>query len=346
MRKEYDLEKTLPSNIKDFINLIDFDEDLNNSVNIAFEGYKKNVSKLTKINKSLEIKQAFYIHNEINSVTTSFEIEDESINENNSAEDVVKKLYKDKDFCKYFNTNLIKNMKSVNKVMINDKSVNPGKFRSELKRHCVIQRPNDVILPISHENTKKYIEVLNQFNTMNINYNDRFVNSWVIHCFFESIHPFSDGNGRVGRFLLNNNINIFDECEIFFDETLLIFKGEYYHNIHLLDCNISYYDSINWFLNIVLKTIKSYNQKIDDIINIYSKLKESVFINYKKYKDVLSMLFACNYDNSVSYLDLRENLTMIKTKKTLDRLIDRLIDDGIIKEYKQKGFKLESIYLP
>ena len=107
----------------------------------------------------------------------------------------------------------------------------------------------------------------------------------------------------------------------------------------MLNYNKNYYESINWFLSIVLKTIKLYNQKIENTVSSYHKLNDETFKEYKKYKEVLSMLFSCN--EIVTYNDIRNNLLHIKAKKTIDILVFDLIDDKILLEVKEKQYKLE-----
>lgn len=60
-----------------------------------------------------------------------------------------------------------------------------------------------VFIPPSYTETKKYMdELIDYMNDVNDGINP-LVKAAIIHSQFESIHPFEDGNGRVGRLLIS-----------------------------------------------------------------------------------------------------------------------------------------------
>ena len=74
---------------------------------------------------------------------------------------------------------------------------NPGQFRRV--QNQIGSPASYVPPPINHLNGcldafEKYFHSEHRF--------DPFVESFMVHCQFEAIHPFGDGNGRVGRPLL------------------------------------------------------------------------------------------------------------------------------------------------
>ena len=61
--------------------------------------------------------------------------------------------------------------------------------------------------------------------------------AWHYHHWFESTHPFIDGNGRTGRLILNN-------IRRSFDLDWLIIKGTPWYDVILIKEHKDYYDSI------------------------------------------------------------------------------------------------------
>ena len=79
---------------------------------------------------------------------------------------------------------------------------NPGDFR---KKQNWIGKPGTPIerasfIPSEPHLVKEYMEKLEKY--MQTDRNDVIVQTAIIHAQFELIHPFSDGNGRIGRLLI------------------------------------------------------------------------------------------------------------------------------------------------
>jgi Fic family protein len=97
------------------------------------------------------------------------------------------------------NTKLIKKVHKIimNNILENGKPIETGKFRTAIRgiRGVKHSKPEDI---------ESHVEELNEWYEMSINSNLHPIEiASVYHHRFEQIHPFFDGNGRVGRAILD-----------------------------------------------------------------------------------------------------------------------------------------------
>jgi len=96
-------------------------------------------------------------------------------------------------------------VKKLHKVLFNDSKLFAGKFRSIVTEVAVVDSVGNIVhrgAPAT-EIVKLLKEIIKWYNKNKKRY-PPIVLAVVIHNQFENIHPFQDGNGRVGRLLLNN----------------------------------------------------------------------------------------------------------------------------------------------
>ncbi len=116
-------------------------------------------------------------------------------------------------------------------------------------------------------------DVFNELNKFIAFYNekpssikDAFLKVGFIHAWFEFIHPFPDGNGRVGRILINHYLKyhkIISFMNFRISETLEKNREEYIENLANQAINKNYLSFIKWFMDTPLAlTIKNINQNI------------------------------------------------------------------------------------
>lgn len=133
-----------------------------------------------------------------------------------------------------------------------------GKYRNHgegIKKDgkIIYMAPDSILVPELMKSLFKYI------NNSNLN---MLVLSAIFHYYFITIHPFTDGNGRIARFwvtlmLINFNKN-FEFIPI--EEEIYLNKNEYYSSIE--KCHIN--SNANIFIKFMLKMI---NSALDKIIN-------------------------------------------------------------------------------
>jgi len=110
---------------------------------------------------------------------------------------------------------------------------------------------------------------------------DRLVQVAIIHAQFELIHPFVDGNGRIGRILV----------PLFLYEKQKLHSPMFYVSAHIDATRQEYYERllaiseerdwtgwIEYFLRIVVAQAQNNSQKAKSIMRLYEKMKQTVSV--------------------------------------------------------------------
>ena len=144
---------------------------------------------------------------------------------------------------------------------------------------------------------------------------------FIAHLVFEKIHPFLDGNGRVGRLLIGAvlkckgwNINFV----VPFEEYLDIHKDEYY--LHL-DKGLK---DTNDYLVFMLEAYLSQLEKIKEQIELETD-KESIFLPPRQEE-----IFNIIKDHNVVSFDVIERRFLKVPERTLRFDLKKLVDRGFI----------------
>ncbi len=152
-----------------------------------------------------------------------------------------------------------------------------------------------VYTPPTASETKKYMDELITFmNNTNDGLNP-LIKAAMIHSQFESIHPFSDGNGRIGRVLVSLYLykaKVINFPFFYISEAINMDKAVYYRM--LTDSRTNSLDEwIKYFLHKVsVQTVKHIGY-IDALNALYTKTKNTVkeCINSPKFDEIIECLF-------------------------------------------------------
>ena len=152
-----------------------------------------------------------------------------------------------------------------------------------------------VYIPPSASETKKYMDELISFMNNSEDGLNPLIKAAMIHSQFESIHPFSDGNGRIGRVLISLYLfkaKVINFPFFYISEAINMDKAVYYRM--LTDSRTNTFDEwIKYFLHKVsVQTLKHIGY-IDALNALYTKTKNTVkeCINSPKFDEIIECLF-------------------------------------------------------
>ena len=142
-------------------------------------------------------------------------------------------------------------VKKIHKIVFKNSKSFAGKFRKKDEEVVVMDNTGSVIHEGAPQTRIQHLlkELINWYETNKKKYNGLILAA-VIHNQFENIHPFADGNGRVGRILLNYALlrNNLPPINIDFKN-----RGEYYHSLQSYEQNHDLKPTLNLFM-------KEYNE--------------------------------------------------------------------------------------
>lgn len=108
---------------------------------------------------------------------------------------------------------------------------------------------------------------------------DKLVQLAIIHAQFEIIHPFLDGNGRIGRiliplFLFEQKILKYPALYVseFFEEN----RQNYYDNLRAVSEKKAWYEWINYFLEAITSQAINNTNRAKSIIQLYEEMKHVI----------------------------------------------------------------------
>ena len=280
--------------------------------------------------------------------------DDKNSNKKSNKLDGIIKKYKDIMENNFKDTEHIESLSSFRKIydeMFEDfeKSGNyklDGKyFRKETVR--VINGLGNIIhIGVNGEEAiEKNIESLIEFmNRKDIPF---LVKASIVHFFFEYIHPFYDGNGRFGRYLLSLYLARKLDNLTAFSVSYSISRNldDYYKSFVEVE-DVTNYGEITFFVENILKTIKNGQEMIIELLNdSVMKFKHSIEILDELTKDlsekenIILQIYLQNYlFNDFEELTNIELSTIIGdlTQQTINKYTQELAKKGYLVKINQR----------
>lgn len=195
------------------------------------------------------------------------------------------------------------------------------------------------------EAIEKNIEDLIQF--MNIKDIPFLVKASIVHFFFEYIHPFYDGNGRFGRYLLSLYLARKLDNLTAFSVSYSISKNldDYYKSFVEVE-DVNNYGEITFFVENILKTIKNGQEMIIELLNdSVMRFKHSMEIldeltkELSEKENIILRIYLQNYlFNDFEELTNVELTSIIGdlTQQTINKYTQELEKKGYLVKIKQR----------
>ena len=226
----------------------------------------------------------------------------------------------------------------------------PGEFRTSQNfigpKGATIEDAS--YIPPEHQLVDEYISNLEKFINEETE-TDNLIKIAIIHAQFETIHPFSDGNGRTGRILIPLYLyekGLISKANFFVSESLEKDKFKYYQLLNNTRVVISdkedseeeynkdikkareiFTEWIEFFLMACIDQAEKNIDKIDKINSLYEKVIErsKTIVRSSSMQDVINVIF--EYPIFTSNL-IKENLSIAPA--TLNGYLKKLVDARII----------------
>ena len=229
---------------------------------------------------------------------------------------------------------LIKEVHEVLMSGVRGQEKNPGEFRysqnwiggqgSTLKNARYIPpSPEDMTLAMS--DLEKYMNADDDL--------DPLIRAALIHYQFETIHPFLDGNGRVGRLLITLFLmekNILTTPALYISYFLKKNRVEYYDRMTEVRAKGNYEQWIKFFLQALLESAEDAIATIDELVMIHDKNTEIIAKMGRASKNAMLVF---RYVESNPIIEIRKTSEALGIAyNTTSSAVNRLVDAGIVKQ--------------
>lgn len=155
------------------------------------------------------------------------------------------------------------------------------------------------------------------------------VRAAIVHAQFETIHPFMDGNGRVGRMLIPMYLFSQKQIELpcfFISEALERDKLRYYTLLNNIRINGDWNEWIRFFLATVTKQCEKYIQIITGINELYDKHMHIAcdMVRSSNMVDVINELYK-NPVTTAKQISEKTKIPMTSINRYLSQLVEQRI---------------------
>ena len=214
-----------------------------------------------------------------------------------------------------------------------------GEFR---KTQNWIGKPGAMIeqasyIPLSPERLMEFLSNLEEY--IHYEEKDRLVQLAIIHAQFEIIHPFLDGNGRIGRILIPLFLfekKLLSSPMFYISAYLEAHRQEYYAKLRAITEENDWCGWIQFFLTAIIEQSKANSKKAKAILSLYDRMKMEIpKITYSHAIQALDALFIRPIFNSKDFIKEADI-----PKRSANRILEKLTEQNTIRIIKEaKGTK-------
>lgn len=227
-----------------------------------------------------------------------------------------------------------------------DSSESPGEFR---KKQVYIGTKGTAIenaryIPPEHFLILEYMENWEEY--FKNSHEEKLIKTALLHAQFEIIHPFDDGNGRIGRMLITLHLylsGVLHRPMFYMSEYLEKNRTQYYDALANISDNDDWQGWIEFFLTAVKDQTNKNIKKIRNINELY-RIKSEEFKKSTKshhYQEALDVFFKRPIVNSVAFMQKSK----IDTPNTARNILKKLEKDKLIIKTRESAGRSPSIYL-
>ena len=166
----------------------------------------------------------------------------------------------------------------------------------------------------------------------------------VSHYQFETIHPFLDGNGRIGRLLITLYLvshRLLKKPSLYLSEFFEKNRSAYYDALMSVRTSNDISHWIKFFLNAVIETANKGVTTFQEILKLRLEV-DAIILGYGRRAESAGYLLSYLYKNPALTIGKAETLLDI-SHTTSSTLIKKMVDDGILEE--STGYQRNRVFL-
>ena len=195
-----------------------------------------------------------------------------------------------------FSNELVQNLHlwMMDGVLVRKKDIVLGKYKTR-DNHIVNSAGKTVYEPPAHTETKRYMDELVAYMNAPTDSAGALIRAAIAHAQFESIHPFEDGNGRVGRALVSLHLfkkKVIAHPYFFLSEAINREKSVYYSKLDGSRTG-NFTEWIAFFLRKVAYQAQRNIEYVDALTVLRERTREAVksVVNSQKFDGIMKILF-------------------------------------------------------
>lgn len=235
-------------------------------------------------------------------------------------------------------------IRSIHRILLSGargEDMNPGEFR---KTQNWIGKPGSGIekasfIPVAPEKLDECLEEFEKYMSEEAEYSP-LVQAAIIHVQFEKIHPFKDGNGRIGRMLVPLFLYNRGEIErpvLYVSEYFDQYRDEYYDKLSSINNEDGWIEWILFFLKAIESQANGNIERIRGLQELYEnyKIKINETVNSPHGIYIIDAIFA----NPIFKIKTLHQEISKKRKISVDtvaRYVNKLVEAGIVKAEPNK----------
>jgi len=231
-------------------------------------------------------------------------------------------------------TRLIKKTHQMLLDSVRGENKQPGEYRNSQNWIGGISLMDAVFIPPNQVHVNELMSDLEKFLHNEEISVPALVKIGIAHYQFETIHPFLDGNGRIGRLL----ITLFLVDQKILNKPLLYLsaffeknKGLYYDNLTLVRSKNNMKQWLKYFLVGVAETAENATQTLSDVLELKARLESNITLNFGKRVNNATILLQHLFKKPIVHVNQVKDVTN-STYKTANDLVTEFVSAGILKE--------------
>ncbi len=209
----------------------------------------------------------------------------------------------------------------------------PGEFRKSQNWIGGASLASAYFVPPSHDDVAELMSDLEMFMHNEEIFVPHLIKIAIVHYQFETIHPFLDGNGRIGRLLIPLYLvshGLLKKPSLYLSEYIEKHKDVYYESLSRVRTSNDIIHWIKFFLEAVISTAKSGVKTFETILSIKQEMDVTIIEFGKKAHNASKLIELLYQKPIVNLADIAEELSIAKSTA-----------NALIKDFEKKDILYE-----